>query len=63
MGLMDNAKDLAGKAGEMKEKAEGALPDAVKDKIPEGLSEKIDDGIAQAEGLADKIPGGGGEEA
>jgi len=58
MGIMDNAKDALGNAGDMVDKAKDAVEEHG-DKLPGGVGDKAKDALDKAEGLTDKIPGQG----
>jgi len=58
MGIMDNAKNALGNAGDIVDKAKEAV-DEHGDKLPGDLGDKAKDALDKAEGLADKIPGQG----
>ncbi len=56
MGMFDKAKDLAGNADEMIDKAKDAV-EQHGDKLPGGLGDKAADALDKAEDMADKLPG------
>lgn len=56
MGLMDNAKDMAGKAKDALDQVKD-LADEHADKIPGDLGDKAQDLAGKADELTDKIPG------
>ena len=56
MGLLDKAKDLAGQADDMVDKAKALIAEHG-DKLPGGLGEKAKEAVDKASELADKIPG------
>lgn len=56
MGIFDNAKDLAAKAGDLTDQAKG-LVEEHGDKLPGGLGDKAEDLLGKVETITDKIPG------
>lgn len=56
MGMFDKAKDLAGNADELIDKAQDAV-DEHGDKIPGGMGDKAKDALDKASDVADKLPG------
>jgi hypothetical protein len=55
MGIFDKAKDLAGNADELIDKAQEVV-DEHGDKLPGGLGDKAADLLDKAEQAADKLP-------
>lgn len=56
MGIFDKAKDLAGNADELIDKAKDVVEEHG-DKLPGGLGDKAKDLLDKADEAADKLPG------
>ncbi len=58
MGIFDKAKDLAGQAGDLTDKAKEVV-EQHGDKLPGDLGDKAKDALDQVDAITDKIPGQG----